>query len=211
MPRVIITVPDQTPQPYRFLLDRQAVQLGRGSDNDIAINCASVSVRHAVMERIEGGYQIRDHDSTNGSKLNGARMPIIPLSDGLSVKLGDVSFDFSLSDEEKEELAREKPPSEPESTKEDLETVKQKKPAKKPVKRSFVSSETKDSTQGVLMTVVFAILSALAFFIGLSIRHEKDTEKSLIKSIMDKGNSKEEESASAPLAPEGPTAAEVPK
>ena len=211
MPRVIITVPDQTPQPYRFPLDRQAVQLGRGSDNDIAINCASVSVHHAVMERIEGSYQIRDLDSTNGSKLDGARMPIIPLSDGLSVKLGDVSFDFSISDEEKEELAREKQPTEPETIKKDLETVKPKKLAKKPLKPSNASSETKDSTQGILMTVVFAILSALAFFIGLSIRHEKDTEKSLIKSIMDKGSSKAEQSASAPSPPEDTAAAELQK
>ena len=109
MPRVIITAPDQTPQPYRFQLDRQAVQMGRGSENDIAINCGSVSVNHAVMERVEGGYQIRDLDSTNGTKLDGSRMPIIPLRDGLSVKLGDVSFDFSLTDEEKQALAREKP------------------------------------------------------------------------------------------------------
>jgi pSer/pThr/pTyr-binding forkhead associated (FHA) protein len=208
MPRVIITVPDQTPQPYRFQLDRQAVQLGRGSDNDIAINCASVSVHHAVMERIEGGYQIRDLDSTNGSKLDGARMPIIPLRDGLSVKLGDVSFDFSLSDEEKEALSREKPPTESEIIKEDPDTVKPKKPVKKPVKRGYVPSETKDSTQGGLMIVVFAILAALAFFIGLSIRHEKDTGQSLIKSIMDKGKTTAAEPDSAPPAQESATPAE---
>ncbi|MBU6326977.1 MAG: FHA domain-containing protein [Verrucomicrobia bacterium] len=208
MPRVIITVPDQTPQPYRFLLDRQAVQLGRGSDNDIAINCASVSVHHAVMERIEGGYQIRDLDSTNGSKLDGARMPIIPLRDGLSVKLGDVSFDFSLSDEEKEALAREKPPADSEIVKEDPEAVKPKKPVKKSVKRSYAPTETKDSAQGALMIVVFAILAALAFFIGLSIRHEKDTGQSLIKSIMDKGKTTAAESVPAPSSPEGATTAE---
>ena len=208
MPRVIITVPDQTPQPYRFLLDRQAVQLGRGSDNDIAINCASVSVHHAVMERIEGGYQIRDLDSTNGSKLDGARMPIIPLRDGLSVKLGDVSFDFSLSDEEKEALSSEKPPTESEIIKEDPDTVKPKKPVKKPVKRGYVPSETKDSAQGALMIVVFAILAALAFFIGLSIRHEKDTGQSLIKSIMDKGKTTAAEPAPAPPAQESATPAE---
>ena len=60
MPRVTITVPDRNPQPYRFQLDRQAVNMGRGSDNDIVIEDGSVSVRHAVMERIEGGYQLRD-------------------------------------------------------------------------------------------------------------------------------------------------------
>jgi pSer/pThr/pTyr-binding forkhead associated (FHA) protein len=56
MPRVTITVPDRTPQPYRFQLDRRVVSLGRGSDNDIAIDCGSVSVRHAEMVRVDGGY-----------------------------------------------------------------------------------------------------------------------------------------------------------
>src|SRR5690606_14600509 len=104
MPRVTITVPDRNPQPYRFQLDRQAVNMGRGSDNDIVIEDGSVSVRHAVMERIEGGYQLRDLGSTNGIKLDGRASQIIPLRHGLSVKIGDVAFDFTLSDDEREAL-----------------------------------------------------------------------------------------------------------
>ena len=104
MPRVTITVPDSNPQPYRFQLDRRVATLGRGSNNDIVIDCGSVSVSHAEMRRIEGGYELRDLDSTNGIKLDGERMPVIPLRSGLSVKLGDVAFDFQLSDEECEAL-----------------------------------------------------------------------------------------------------------
>jgi hypothetical protein len=58
------------------------------------------------------------------------------------------------------------------------------------------------------MIVVFAILAALAFFIGLSIRHEKDTGQSLIKSIMDKGKTTAAEPDSAPPAQESATPAE---
>ena len=112
MPRVTITVADRTPQPYRFQLDRMKVNLGRGSENDIVVDCGSVSVRHAVMERIEGGYQLRDLGSTNGIKLEGIQREIIPLRHGLSVKIGDVAFDFTLTEEEREALAREKPPEE---------------------------------------------------------------------------------------------------
>ena len=190
MPRVTITVPDQTPQPYRFQLDRQSVKMGRGSDNDIAINCGSVSVHHAVMERTNGGYQIRDLESTNGTNLDGTRKPIIELRDGLSVKLGDVAFDFSLSDEEKEALAREKPPTESKIIAEDPEKEPVKKPAResnRPAQRPQAVLASASPAQGILAFIVFIILATLAFYIGLSIRHEKETKQSLLQSMSDKG------------------------
>ena len=102
MPRVTITVPDKMPQPYRFPLDRQVVMIGRGSENDIAIDCGSISVRHAEMVRIEGGYELRDLGSTNGIKLDGRRSDAIALRHGATVRLGDVAFDFQLSEEERD-------------------------------------------------------------------------------------------------------------
>ena len=51
MPRVTITVPDKNAQPYRFQMDREVVTLGRGSENDIAIESGSVSLYHAEMHR----------------------------------------------------------------------------------------------------------------------------------------------------------------
>lgn len=214
MPRVIITVPDQTPQPYRFQLDRQSVQLGRGSENDIAINCGSVSVRHAVMERIEGGYQIRDLDSTNGTKLDGQRLAIIPLRDGLSVKLGDVSFDFSLTDEEKAALTREKPAMESAITPEDPSTVKPRSaPDRGPIRRPSpqVHIATSNPVQTLLMTVVFLILAALAFYVGLSIRHQKETNHSLLESISDKGKTEAPAETAPPTDPATPAAPAVPQ
>ena len=69
MPRVTITVPEKTAQPYRFHLDSEVVTLGRGSDNDIAIDSGSVSVKHAEMRRTVGCFELRDAGSTNGIKL----------------------------------------------------------------------------------------------------------------------------------------------
>jgi pSer/pThr/pTyr-binding forkhead associated (FHA) protein len=209
MPRVIITVPDQTPQPYRFQLDRQAVQMGRGSENDIAINCGSVSVKHAVMERIPGGYQIRDLGSTNGTKLDGERMPLIPLRDGVSVKLGDVSFDFSLTEEEKYDLAREKPAKESKIIAEDPEPA-EKKPARRPATSAPRPAPapvlaSANSTQSFLAMLVFIIFAVLAFYIGLSIRHEKETHQSLLQSMSNKGKTAE---PAAPAPAEGEKAPE---
>ena len=83
MPRVTITVPERNSQPYRFNLERKSVSLGRGSENDIVIDCSSVSVNHAVMERVEGGYQLRDLGSTMAPKPVGkirrsSRLPMVP-------------------------------------------------------------------------------------------------------------------------------------
>jgi len=66
MPRVTISVPDKTPQPYRFELEREFINIGRGGDNDIIIDNASISTQHCMIERVEGGYILRDNGSTNG-------------------------------------------------------------------------------------------------------------------------------------------------
>lgn len=209
MPRVIITVPDQTPQPYRFQLDRESVQLGRGSENDIAINCGSVSVKHAVMERIPGGYQIRDLGSTNGTKLDGERLPVIPLRDGVTVLLGDVSFDFSLNDEEKYELTREKPAKESKIIAEDVQPA-EKKTIRRPVTnpaapRPVATLASASPAQSFIAMIVFIIFAALAFYVGLSIRHEKETHQSLMQSMSNKGKPAE---PAAPAATESDTAPE---
>lgn len=179
MPRVTITVPDKTAQPYRFQLDREVVTLGRGSENDIAIDSGSVSVTHAEMHRIEGGYELRDTGSTNGIKLDGNRYETIPLRNGKNVHIGDVAFDFVLSDEEIEILAREKQSSLP-----PLASAAPASPAAKPAPRPASYAPAKsDGGGGVGAMLLFFVLAALAFFAGLSIRHQKETGGSLLDAI----------------------------
>jgi pSer/pThr/pTyr-binding forkhead associated (FHA) protein len=178
MPRVTITVPDTNPQPYRFHLDRRVVTLGRGSNNDIVIDCGSVSVSHAEMRRIEGGHELRDLDSTNGIKLDGERMPVIPLRSGLSVKLGDVAFDFQLSDEECEALAREKPPEESPILREPEEA-----PSRKPAAAHHHHAEPEEKAVGSGTIIWFLILAAVAFCIGMVIRYQKETGDSWLHGV----------------------------
>ncbi|MCW1886490.1 FHA domain-containing protein [Luteolibacter flavescens] len=190
MPRVTITVADRTPQPYRFLLDRMKVNMGRGSENDIVIDDGSVSVRHAVMERIDGGYQLRDVGSTNGIKLEGIQKEIIPLRHGLSVKIGDVAFDFTLTEEEREALAREKPPEESPIIKEDPSAAAAgggpRKAANAPgagPQRVIVQSSQPSAAASFFMTLIFLVLAAGAFYVGLTVRHEKETGGNLLEAI----------------------------
>jgi len=180
MPRVTITVPDRTPQPYRFQLDRRVVSLGRGSENDIAIDCGSVSVRHAEMVRIDGGYEIRDLGSTNGTKKDGERRMTIPLRSGDVVVLGDVAFDFQLSEEELSALADEAaslaaPKQEP------VEKRNIRQPAPRPV--SMASAQASSGGGGFVMFLLFVVLGTCAFFVGMSMRYQKDTKKSLLEEI----------------------------
>jgi pSer/pThr/pTyr-binding forkhead associated (FHA) protein len=176
MPRVTITVPDKNAQPYRFQLDREVVSVGRGSENDIAVDSGSVSVQHAEMRRIQGGYELHDVGSTNGIKLDGQRYEVIPLRSGATVRIGDVAFDFSLSDEENEALAREKPPGLPPIIREpELEVPKPKRPA------AAQAASSGGSPLGA--TLMFLILAAVAFFTGLAVRYQKETGGSLIEAI----------------------------
>lgn len=183
MPRVTITIADRNPQPYRFQLDRMKVNMGRGSDNDIVIDDGSASVRHAVMERIDGGYQLRDLGSTNGIKLDGEKSEIIPLRHGLSVKIGDVAFDFTLTEEEREALAREKPQQESPIVKEDFTKAALPKPAggparpaPAPVARPVIYESQPSASASFFMTLFFLVLAAGAFWLGLSMRYSNRTK-----------------------------------
>ncbi len=200
MPRVTITVPEKNAQPYRFQLDREVVTLGRGSENDISIDSGSVSVHHAEMKRIPGGYELHDVGSTNGIKLDGDRRTVIPLRNGASVSIGDVDFDFVLNDEELEILSRENQ-SDISPVIQEMELPAAK--AKPAPPRPAYGSEPSQST-GVVATLLFLVLAALAFFAGLAIRHQKETGKSLIDGMKAK-----QSAVVAPATPAAPPAAPV--
>ncbi len=182
MPRLTITVPGQNAQPYRFQLDRQSVTLGRASDNDIAIDCGSISLKHAEMCRVVGGYILRDTGSTNGIKLNDERSEEIPLHNGISVTLGNVAFEFQLSDEERDALAQEKPamdsphPREAEAASSaSLPSLKERSPRSLPVQQ--------DNGLSGFSLFLLLVLATLMFGAGMAVRFHKETGGSLIDVI----------------------------
>ncbi len=193
MPRVTITVPEKTPQPYRFQLERESVTLGRGSENDIAIDCGSVSVKHAEMRRVGGGYELRDLGSTNGIKADGERESVVALRSGMTVKLGDVSFDFLLTDEELNALADEK----------SATTRRRELPVLPDEGEARPRTEVRPLADtggggGFGMILLFIILAAAAFFAGMAVRFQKDTGASLIDAIRGSSPPQAETPAGAP-------------
>jgi hypothetical protein len=78
----------------RHELDRPVVTLGRSKDCDIAIDDPSVSRRHAEVRRETGGFAVVDLGSTNGTRVNGAKVARAELEDGDRVTLGQTELRF---------------------------------------------------------------------------------------------------------------------
>ncbi len=228
MPRVTITVPDKKPQPYRFQLDRQTVRLGRGSDNDIVIDCGSVSVRHAEMERVPGGYRLRDLGSTNGTKLDGEPQDLIELKNGLAVKLGDVAFDFQLSEEELEEIAREapatpspiireedsddeerkhSPKAKTENAEDETEEPATGRKARRAKRAAPATSDAPSATSSFLVTLLLLGLAVAAFVAGLALRHKSETGRSFFGELFGFGPKPSAEAPATPAPKEDPAPA----
>lgn len=181
MPRITITVPEKNAQPYRFPLASQVVKLGRSAENDVVIDSGSVSSFHAEMRRTHGGYELHDLGSTNGIKLGEDSYSLIPLRNGMSAKIGDVAFDFLLSDEEISALSQERAP---EST--TTPTLVSLTPAStgpsasanRPVPKPAIYTQAAPSSGGGTM-LLFLIFAAMAFCAGLAVRYQKETGGSL--------------------------------
>ncbi|MCZ6862563.1 MAG: FHA domain-containing protein [Alphaproteobacteria bacterium] len=77
------------------------VTVGRTSNNDIVISDISVSRFHAFLKQdANGTFQILDSGSTNGTRVNGAKVPTrgegppTNLKSGDTLRLGRVEFTF---------------------------------------------------------------------------------------------------------------------
>jgi hypothetical protein len=88
------------PNPGKvFELGKNEIFIGRDANNDIVINDAEVSRKHARLLMTAGGYVLEDLGSTNGSFVNGQRLmgPHV-LRPGETVMLGEnVSLTLEVS------------------------------------------------------------------------------------------------------------------
>lgn len=204
MPRITLTVPGHSPQPYRFDLYREVVTFGRADDNDIIVQSGSVSSYHAGMHRVEGGYELQDSDSTNGISLDGVRRETIALRPGANVMLGDVLFEFELSDEEIQSLDAERKPKLPELPA-GVGPVEPGGPPATPAASApaLVIPETRRAPRrskiGAGAILMILILAVAAFFAGISIRYTKETGRAWLPDVKAKWSGAEAAKA-APAA-----------
>lgn len=86
--RLIVLEPGDSDRPPGSALPLANVAgVGRDLDNEVVLQDATVSGRHAVVLRRDGAWWVEDLGSTNGSFLNGA--PVRPELPAL-VRSGDV-------------------------------------------------------------------------------------------------------------------------
>lgn len=78
----------------RFLLDDDEVLAGRHPDCDIFLDDVTVSRRHAVFERREGSFVVRDVGSLNGTYVNRSIVDSAPLQTGDEVQIGKFRLVF---------------------------------------------------------------------------------------------------------------------
>lgn len=71
-----------------------ATKLGRHPANDLRLIDREVSKEHAVIERVNGAYVLRDLDSSNGTFVNGRRVRELRLRDGDEIALGNTRLTF---------------------------------------------------------------------------------------------------------------------
>ena len=90
MSDLILKVYDTAPA-REFIAPAGTCTIGRGEDNDLVINQAGVSRRHAVIGVYSDGAQISDCGSQNGTFVN--HRPVVgsaPINNGDTISLGSV-------------------------------------------------------------------------------------------------------------------------
>jgi FHA domain/von Willebrand factor type A domain len=89
----LVTVNPVSPLPSEYALLKDEVTLGRGEDNDVVIPHASVSRAHARLMRRNGGFELMDLGSTNGSYVDERKVQgSVFVSPGSQVRFGDIKF-----------------------------------------------------------------------------------------------------------------------
>lgn len=79
----------------RYELDKDAITVGRRSENEVPVESVAVSGRHLVILREGPRFRLRDLDSTNGTLLNGAPVRETMLNHHDVIRVGDVEFEFN--------------------------------------------------------------------------------------------------------------------
>jgi pSer/pThr/pTyr-binding forkhead associated (FHA) protein len=81
-----------------FRLDADHTNVGRHPDSEIFLDDITVSRRHVVLDRIPGGYVLRDAGSLNGTYVNRERADEATLRHGDEVQIGRYRLSFVLAE-----------------------------------------------------------------------------------------------------------------
>ncbi len=97
--------PDQAPQIYE--LGQENVRIGRCPNSDIHLDGTGCSRDHCIIECVQGGYQVVDLGSFNGTKVNGERITTHKLQAQDKIQLGKNLLVFITDSPKPEKVKRE--------------------------------------------------------------------------------------------------------
>lgn len=83
--RLVVNSADGSVAQYEF---RRPFLIGRGTDNDVCVLDACVSRTQAEVSFVDGSWQVRDLNSSNGIFQNGARVPVVQVGETTTIRLG---------------------------------------------------------------------------------------------------------------------------
>ncbi len=78
-----------------YKLEGESASVGRSPQCDVFLNDMTVSRDHAVLEKIEGVWTIKDADSFNGVWVNNKNVDHVVLCDGDLIQIGCFVLKFS--------------------------------------------------------------------------------------------------------------------
>jgi pSer/pThr/pTyr-binding forkhead associated (FHA) protein len=96
MPKLIISLPDGSESVHE--LAGEALTIGREADNTIHLDNPSVSGHHAQIALAGKHYELRDLNSTNGTRVNGEVFSKGQLMNGDKIRFGDIEASYVSSD-----------------------------------------------------------------------------------------------------------------
>ncbi|MCR5606601.1 MAG: FHA domain-containing protein [Treponema sp.] len=76
----------------------EKITIGRDTSNTIVIDSKLTSRKHAVIQKIKDAYFLKDENSTNGTFLNGHRIPAdkyVKLNTGDKITVGSANLVLS--------------------------------------------------------------------------------------------------------------------
>jgi pSer/pThr/pTyr-binding forkhead associated (FHA) protein len=71
------------------------ITIGRESDNDVVVDNKLASRHHAVIQKIKDAYFVKDTNSTNGTFVNGVKIPAdkyVKLNPGDKITIGNMNL-----------------------------------------------------------------------------------------------------------------------
>lgn len=86
-------------RPFTVTIDVEEATIGRASTCDLRLPFPVISSHHLTVRRIDGEWQVIDVGSTNGTTVQGMKLPAdrpVEVRDGMELRIVDVTIEFNV-------------------------------------------------------------------------------------------------------------------